>query len=96
MSKRCMSSLKGKMSSFENCEIITKTSSRREHVTGIHGCAKLEIRLASLARTKWIRAITKQAQQRECLPPTLVFALFSKCKTRLFPSQTINASNAEA
>ena len=63
------------MSSFANSRIITKTSFRQEHVTGIHGCAKLEIRLASLARTKWIRAIT---------PPTLVFALFSKCKTRHF------------
>ena len=59
------------MSSFANYWIITKTSSRREHGTGIHGCAKLEIRLASLARTKWIRAIT---------PPTLVLHCSANAK----------------
>ena len=72
------------MSSFANYWIITKTSSRREHGTGIHGCAKLEIRLASLARTKWIRAIIQTSTTIKVLAPTLVFALFSKCKTRHF------------
>ncbi|MBR1403315.1 MAG: hypothetical protein IJ558_03990 [Treponema sp.] len=38
--------------------INTKTGSQRERGTGIHSCAYLEIGLASLARTKWIRTTT--------------------------------------
>ncbi|MBR0494614.1 MAG: hypothetical protein IJJ71_00375 [Treponema sp.] len=64
------------MSNFANSWISTKSSSQREHGTGIHGCAKLKIRLATLARTKWIRAIT---------PLTLDFAQSANAKLDILP-----------
>ena len=43
---------------------------------------QLEIGLASLASTKWIRATIQTSTTIKVLAPTLVFALFTKCKTR--------------